>query len=98
MCGEGAGNCPLYGDRQSQMVALPGAAGRIDLMEDPIQRPRLDRTKISVSSSFEDTETLAFWHAQSPEARLRHVEQLRRMNYGHRASARLQRLLEIARR
>jgi hypothetical protein len=67
-------------------------------MEDPIQPPRIDRTKFSVSSSFEDTETLAFGHGQSPEARLRYIEDLRRMNYGHRASARLQRLLEIARR
>ena len=67
-------------------------------MEDPIRPLKLDKTKISVSESFDETETLAFWHAQSPEARLRHVEQLRRMNYGHRASARLQRLLEIARR
>ena len=67
-------------------------------MKDPIQPLKLDKTKFSVSNSFDGSETLAFWHAQSPEARLRHVEQLRRMNYGNRASARLQRLLEIARR
>jgi len=67
-------------------------------MEDSISPRKLDKTKTSVGDSFDDAETLAFWHAQSAEARLRHVEQLRRMNYGYRAASRLQRLLEIARR
>jgi hypothetical protein len=67
-------------------------------MNDPIQPPKIDKTKVSVSESFKDSEGLGFWHAQTPEARLRHVEQLRRMNYGNRASSRLQRLLEIAQR
>ena len=62
------------------------------------ESPRLDKSRLAVSSSHEDLETVAFWHAQPPEARLRHVEELRRINYGNRASERLQRLLEIARR
>ena len=62
------------------------------------QPPRLDKTSVSVSGAFDDADTIAYWHGQSPEARLRQVEHLRQMNYGHRASTRLQRLLEIARR
>jgi len=72
--------------------------GRIPLMADRLQPSRLDKTRVSVSEGLDDTEALAYWHAQSPEARLRQVEHLRQMNYGHRASARLQRLLEITRR
>jgi hypothetical protein len=65
---------------------------------DTFESRKLDKASLSVSSSHEDPDITAFWHAQPPEARLRHVEELRRMNYGSRASERLQRLLEIARR
>jgi hypothetical protein len=43
-----------------------------------------------------EAEDKAFWLSQSPQARLRHIEELRRMNYGHaRATARLQRVIEF---
>jgi len=61
---------------------------------------RLDRTALSVSSSFAEAEaeTVAWWHSRTPEERLRQVEELRRLNYGAQAAGRLQRVLEIARR
>ena len=57
---------------------------------------RLDRHAFSVSSSFDTSEETRYWWAQSPEARLRHIERLRQINYGDQAAARLQRVLEIA--
>lgn len=66
---------------------------------DPEQTPRLQRT-LQVFRSFEDEaeSTRRHWWAVPPDERLRHVEELRRMNYGHDyAAAGLQRLLAIAR-
>jgi hypothetical protein len=41
----------------------------------------------------------AFWATQTPQARLRHTFELRRLNYGtNRISNRLQRVLEITQR
>lgn len=67
------------------------------VMTAPNSPRRIDRSVLSIKQSFEDPETVRFWHAQTPEARLRHVEELRRLNYGHRASSGLQRVLEITR-
>ncbi len=60
----------------------------------------LDKTAFSVVSSFaeSDRDDDRYWWAQSAEARLRHIEYLREINYGHHARSRLQRVLEIARR
>ena len=59
---------------------------------------RLDRTSISISDDFDDPELTQWWHAQTAEFRLQHMIALRAMNHGDRASARLQRVLEIAER
>jgi hypothetical protein len=56
---------------------------------------RLDKAVFSVSTLSEVPDGKAFWLARTPEERLRHVEILRRVNYGHHAAARLQRILEI---
>jgi len=41
----------------------------------------------------------AFWATQTPQARLQHALELRRMNYGtDRVSSRLRRVLEITQR
>ena len=56
----------------------------------------LDRTSISLSDDFDEPETKQWWCAQTAERRLQHMMALRAMNYGDRASARLQRVLEIA--
>ena len=56
----------------------------------------LDRTALSVSDDFEEPEMKQWWCTQTAERRLQHMMALRAMNYGDRASARLQRVLEIA--
>ena len=58
---------------------------------------RLDKSRLTVVSSFEEAEAAnkAYWMSVTPEKRLRYLEYLRRLNYGHRATARLQRILKV---
>jgi hypothetical protein len=62
--------------------------------------PRLDKTAFTVFSSFEeaDREDKAYWLSRTPQERLQYMELLRRINHGSAATARLQRVLEIAER
>ena len=57
---------------------------------------RVDRTLLLTSSEFDDSDEKAFWLSQTPYERLRHLELLRRINYGDKATAGLQRVLEVA--
>jgi hypothetical protein len=59
---------------------------------------KINRKAFSVASLTDQTDEKAYWLSRTPEERLRQVEILRRINYGHRASARLQRVLEITQR
>jgi hypothetical protein len=64
---------------------------------DPVSGARVDRTELSVGDhSAVEAEERAYWHSRTPAERLRHVELLRRINYGDRATGRLQRVLEVA--
>jgi hypothetical protein len=63
-------------------------------MED-IPEMRVDRTKISVSNSFDNTEEKEYWHSRTPQERLEHMERLRRINYGARAIEGLQRVIKV---
>ena len=67
---------------------------------DENQFPRIDRTAFSVVSSFEeaDKQDREYWLSKTPYERLQHMELLRRINYGPKATARLQRVLEITQR
>ena len=67
---------------------------------DEFEFPKLDRTKISIFSSFEEAEKAdeEYWFSRTPEERLEQVELLRRINYGDAATARLQRVFEIVER
>jgi hypothetical protein len=58
----------------------------------------MDKKKFSVVSLSNPSDDKAYWFSVSPMDRIRHIEVLRRINYGHRASARLQRVLEITNR
>ncbi|MCC6498995.1 MAG: hypothetical protein IT313_01870 [Anaerolineales bacterium] len=62
--------------------------------------PRLDKSVLTVVSSFEeaDKQDKAYWLSRTPSERLAYMELLRRINYGSAATARLQRVLEIAER
>jgi hypothetical protein len=57
---------------------------------------KIDKTAFSVASSFDDSEERTYWLSRTPHERLQHIEVLRRINYGHKATARLQRVLEVA--
>ena len=63
-------------------------------------QPKLDRSVVSVFSSFAEADAAdkAYWLSRTPHERLRCMETLRRMNYGARATERLQRVLEFATR
>ncbi len=57
---------------------------------------QVDRSIVSISSVFKDAESRDYWLTQDPQKRVRHIEELRRVNYGNRATERLQRFFEIA--
>ncbi len=59
---------------------------------------RLDKSVVEVSRLEDEDPDIEFWADATPEDRLRHMELLRRLNYGHRATARLQRVLTVAER
>lgn len=59
---------------------------------------KVNRASFSVTALDEESDDKAYWLLRSPQERLRHLEILRRINYGHRATARLQRVLEFAKR
>lgn len=52
-------------------------------------------TVVSLSDSLDDRE---YWLAREPIERIRQIEVLRRINHGHAATTRLQRVLEITER
>lgn len=66
-------------------------------MRDKLDIPelRLDRTAISVKTGFDDSDEIEFWQRTSIKERLQHIERLRRINYGVRATSRLQRVIRI---
>ncbi|MBA2606333.1 MAG: hypothetical protein M3521_12940 [Acidobacteriota bacterium] len=60
-----------------------------------LEELKIDKTAFSVGS-LEESDEKEYWLRQTPEARLRQMEILRRINYGHRATGRLQRFFEAA--
>jgi hypothetical protein len=62
-----------------------------------IAQARVDRRVLSVVSFADSDDAKTYWKRQSINARLRHVELLRRINYGSAATERLQRVLEVVR-
>ncbi len=59
---------------------------------------KIDRKAFSVSSGFESTAEKRYWLVRSPYERLQQMERLRRINYGRRATSRLQRIFTIIER
>jgi hypothetical protein len=55
---------------------------------------KIDKSSFSVSWLSNQSDGKDFWFSKSPIERLRHVERLRRINYGPGATSRLQRVLE----
>lgn len=59
----------------------------------------LDRTQISISNSFDNSDEKEYWISLTPEERLLHVERLRRIAFGYDENSEgLQRVLEITER
>ena len=63
-------------------------------MEKELVDIRLDKSCFSVISLKEKSEDINYWLTVSPVDRLKHIEMLRRINYGNSATSRLQRILE----
>jgi hypothetical protein len=60
--------------------------------------PKMDKTVITVSSLFDESDDKAYWWSRTPQERLQHLEMLRQINYGYATAERLQRVLEITQR
>ncbi len=56
---------------------------------------KLDRRFFSVMSLSDQPNDKDYWFSRDPIERMRHIEILRRINYGYRATSRLQRVLEF---
>lgn len=59
---------------------------------------RVDRTVIVSANLNDQSDEKEFWLSRTAQERLRHLEILRRINYGHLATTRLQRVFEVAER
>jgi hypothetical protein len=66
-------------------------------MADPGDAYRLDRSAFSIVPLDEQDDDGAYWQTRTPEERMRALEYMRRMAYGDAATARLQRVLSVAR-
>lgn len=62
-----------------------------------IPQLRLDKTKLKLVKSVEDsvTDEIEYWRKTTVKQRLQHIERLRRLNYGIRATGRLQRVIQV---
>lgn len=62
-----------------------------------IPRLKLDKTKLKIVNRIEDSvaDDNKYWENTTIKERLQHIERLRRLNYGTRAAARLQRVIQI---
>lgn len=56
----------------------------------------VDRKSFSVAALSDASDQKAYWLSRPAFERIRQIEILRRINYGHRATERLQRVLEVA--
>jgi hypothetical protein len=56
---------------------------------------KIDKTAFLVSSLSDPSDNRDYWFKRTPIERIRQIEILRRINYGHLATSRLQRVLEV---
>jgi hypothetical protein len=57
---------------------------------------KINKTKFIITSLTDEPDDKTYWLSQTPEKRIHHIELLRMMNYGAKASSRLQRFFEVA--
>ena len=61
-----------------------------------IETFKMDKSVISVTSLSEESDEKAYWHAKTPQERLKAVELMRQINYGYDPNTtRLQRVFEV---
>ena len=74
-------------------------ASPVTMKEDDLKKDlsdlKMDKTSFSVISLSDSSDDKYYWFWKKPVERLKHMELLRSMNYGHCAAARLQRVFEI---
>lgn len=60
-----------------------------------IPKVKPDKTKLRIGSKIEDfvADEIEYWQNTTVKERLQHIERLRRINYGTRATGRLQRVI-----
>ena len=59
---------------------------------------KVDRVAFTVSTLDEEDPSIEYWACATPEERLRHMELLRRINYGDAATGRMEKVLTVVRR
>ena len=64
-------------------------------MDKEINKLQIDRKTFSVMSISDQIDDNDYWLSKNPIERMRHIEVLRRINYGYGATSRLQRVLEF---
>jgi hypothetical protein len=70
----------------------------LQAMSELVQSARMDKTTLTVTLLGDESGERAFWLSKTPQERLAAMELLRAINYGYdAASARLQRVLSVAR-
>lgn len=57
--------------------------------------PRMDKTKFEIIDLHEQKNDYDYWMSKSPEERFQAIAIMRKINYGDRATERLQRVLEV---
>jgi hypothetical protein len=70
-------------------------------MQETIKTVRMDKTVMTVFSSFEEADAAdrTYWHSRTPLERLEALELMRQSAYGYEdpTTSRLERVLEVAR-
>ncbi|MFH1620368.1 MAG: hypothetical protein ABIG11_10770 [bacterium] len=64
-------------------------------MSDMEIEAKIDRSSFSISTGFSEMEAVDYWKKQNFAERLKAVELMRKLNYGHSSASRLQRVFEI---
>jgi hypothetical protein len=82
------------GGRDGRVIACHMERVTYDMSDIP--PIRLDKTKIRIGTiERSKAEEIAYWRGTTVKERLQHIERLRRLNYGDRATERLQRTIRI---
>ncbi|MDZ7718490.1 MAG: hypothetical protein U5K72_06710 [Balneolaceae bacterium] len=66
--------------------------------KEDLQSLKVDRKVLQVDSLKDESNDKTYWHSRTPQERLKHMERLRRINYGDDAAGRLQRVFEVIQR